>query len=92
MRIAQAAPLFECVRPKYYGGTERVVSYLTEGLVCQGHQDAVRAVGRVPELSRKQCRGVLEQHCIATRMSHDYFEVCERLIKSGRHQELEARA
>ena len=30
MKIAQVAPLYESVPPKYYGGTERVVSYLTE--------------------------------------------------------------
>src|SRR5512140_1398797 len=38
MRIAQVAPLFESVPPKLYGGTERVVSYLTEELVNQGHE------------------------------------------------------
>lgn len=38
MRIAQVAPLFESVPPRYYGGTERVVSYLTEALVRQGHE------------------------------------------------------
>src|SRR5215470_13098489 len=38
MRIAQVAPLFENVPPTQYGGTERVVSYLTEELVRQGHQ------------------------------------------------------
>jgi hypothetical protein len=38
MRIAQIAPLFESVPPRLYGGTERVVSYLTEELVRQGHQ------------------------------------------------------
>src|SRR5437764_9929887 len=38
MRIAQVAPLYESVQPKYYGGTERVVSYLTEELLRQGHQ------------------------------------------------------
>src|SRR5215212_2069465 len=37
MRIAQVAPLAESVPPKLYGGTERVVSYLTEELVAQGH-------------------------------------------------------
>jgi hypothetical protein len=37
MRIAQVAPLFESVPPKYYGGTERIVSYLTEELDRQGH-------------------------------------------------------
>ena len=38
MRIAQIAPLFESVPPRLYGGTERVVSWLTEELVRQGHQ------------------------------------------------------
>src|SRR5881396_3165843 len=38
MRIAQVAPLFESVPPRLYGGTERVVSHLTEELVNQGHQ------------------------------------------------------
>src|ERR687890_388280 len=37
MRIAQVAPLAESVPPKLYGGTERVVSWLTEELVEQGH-------------------------------------------------------
>jgi glycosyltransferase involved in cell wall biosynthesis len=45
MRIAQVAPLFESVPPKYYGGTERVVSYLTEELVCQGHEVTLFASG-----------------------------------------------
>jgi glycosyltransferase involved in cell wall biosynthesis len=38
MRIAQIAPLHESVPPNLYGGTERVVSYLTEELVRKGHQ------------------------------------------------------
>lgn len=38
MRIAQVAPLFESVPPKTYGGTERVVSWLTEELVRLGHE------------------------------------------------------
>ncbi len=38
MKIAQIAPLIESVPPKLYGGTERVVSYLTEELVRQGHR------------------------------------------------------
>src|SRR5688572_441366 len=38
MRIAQVPPLYESVPPKLYGGTERVVSYLTEELVNQGHE------------------------------------------------------
>jgi glycosyltransferase involved in cell wall biosynthesis len=45
MRIAQVAPLYESVPPKYYGGTERVVSYLTEELVLQGHEVTLFASG-----------------------------------------------
>ena len=37
MRIAQVAPLYESVPPRLYGGTERVVSWLTEELVSLGH-------------------------------------------------------
>ncbi|CAM2138572.1 Glycosyltransferase family 4 protein [Pararobbsia alpina] len=45
MRIAQIAPLHEAVPPKFYGGTERVVSYLTEALVEQGHDVTLFASG-----------------------------------------------
>src|SRR6202163_3311523 len=38
MRIAQIAPLMESVPPRLYGGTERIVSYLTEELVRLGHE------------------------------------------------------
>jgi glycosyltransferase involved in cell wall biosynthesis len=45
MRIAQIAPLHERVPPKLYGGTERIVSYLTEELVRQGHDVTLFASG-----------------------------------------------
>ncbi|HJU18689.1 MAG TPA: glycosyltransferase family 4 protein [Stellaceae bacterium] len=45
MRIAQIAPLYESCPPQLYGGTERVVSYLTEELVRQGHQVTLFASG-----------------------------------------------
>jgi glycosyltransferase involved in cell wall biosynthesis len=45
MRIAQIAPLHEAVPPKFYGGTERVVSYLTEALVDLGHEVTLFASG-----------------------------------------------
>ncbi|HET8551651.1 MAG TPA: glycosyltransferase family 4 protein [Gammaproteobacteria bacterium] len=45
MRIAQVAPLYESVPPRFYGGTERVVSYLTEELVRQGHEVTLFASG-----------------------------------------------
>jgi glycosyltransferase involved in cell wall biosynthesis len=45
VRIAQVAPLYESVPPKLYGGTERVVSYLTEELVAAGHDVTLFASG-----------------------------------------------
>jgi glycosyltransferase involved in cell wall biosynthesis len=45
LKIAQVAPLYESVPPKCYGGTERVVSYLTEELVRQGHEVTLFASG-----------------------------------------------
>jgi glycosyltransferase involved in cell wall biosynthesis len=45
MRIAQVAPLFERVPPRHYGGTERIVSYLTEELVRRGHDVTLFASG-----------------------------------------------
>ncbi|MDA8232315.1 MAG: glycosyltransferase family 4 protein [Magnetospirillum sp.] len=45
MRIAQVAPLNEAVPPKLYGGTERVVFYLTEALVAMGHDVTLFASG-----------------------------------------------
>ena len=45
MRIAQVAPLHESVPPRYYGGTERVVSWLTERLVALGHEVTLFASG-----------------------------------------------
>jgi hypothetical protein len=55
MHIAQIAPLYETVPPKFYGGTERVVSWLTEELITLGHEvtlfasgDSVRARASTP--------------------------------------------
>ena len=45
MRIAQVAPLFESVPPQMYGGTERIVHYLTEELVALGHDVTLYASG-----------------------------------------------
>lgn len=45
MRIAQLAPLIESVPPQGYGGTERIVSYLTDELLRQGHEVTVFASG-----------------------------------------------
>jgi glycosyltransferase involved in cell wall biosynthesis len=45
VKIAQVAPLYESVPPRAYGGTERVVSYLTEALVEMGHDVTLFASG-----------------------------------------------
>src|ERR671915_184895 len=45
VRIAQIAPLIESVPPRFYGGTERIVAYLTEELVRQGHEVTLFASG-----------------------------------------------
>jgi glycosyltransferase involved in cell wall biosynthesis len=68
MRIAQVAPLFESVPPKRYGGTERVVSYLTEELVRQGHDVTLFASGdsvtaaRLVAACRRSLR--LDKECV----------------------------
>src|SRR6201993_838748 len=45
MKIAQIAPLAESCPPRLYGGTERIVSYLTEELIRQGHEVTLFASG-----------------------------------------------
>src|SRR5271165_4242804 len=45
MRIAQISPLIEAVPPKFYGGTERIVAYLTDALVAMGHDVTLFASG-----------------------------------------------
>ena len=68
MKIAQIAPLYESVPPQYYGGTERVVSYLTEALVQQGHEVTLFASGdsltqaRLVAACARSLR--LDDHCI----------------------------
>lgn len=76
MKIAQVAPLHEAVPPKFYGGTERIVSYLTEELVKQGHDVTLFASGdsvtsatliaSVPEALRlkERCEDPLAPHIV----------------------------
>ena len=53
MRIAQIAPLAESCPPRFYGGTERIVSYLTEELVEQGMRSRFS-----PAVTRKLARNL----------------------------------
>jgi glycosyltransferase involved in cell wall biosynthesis len=57
MKIAQVAPLYESCPPRLYGGTERVVSYLTEELVRLGHEVTLFASGD------SQTTAILEPGC-----------------------------
>ncbi len=61
MKIAQIAPLFESCPPRLYGGTERIVSYLTEELVRQGHDVTLFASGDSLTSARLEpgCRSAL---------------------------------
>jgi glycosyltransferase involved in cell wall biosynthesis len=59
LRIAQVAPLFESVPPRFYGGTERIVSYLTEDLVRRGHDVTLYASG--DSETRAQLRSLRSQ-------------------------------
>lgn len=74
MRIAQVAPLYESVPPKYYGGTERVVSYLTDELVRQGHDVTLFASGdsetraHLVPASHRSLR--LDRHCVDEMAHH----------------------
>ena len=90
MRIAQVAPLTESCPPQTYGGTERLVSVLTEWLVRQGHQVTLFASGdsRTSALLRPaceqalrldpQCRDPLAHHMVMlhrVRRSAEQFDI-----------------
>src|SRR5579875_1678570 len=66
MRIAQVPPLYESVPPKLYGGTERVVSYLTDELVEQGHD--VTVFGTEDSITKAKIFPVCRQ---ATRLNRE---------------------
>jgi glycosyltransferase involved in cell wall biosynthesis len=66
MRIAQVSPLFESVPPKLYGGTERIVSYLTEELVHLGHEVTLFASGDSVTKAR-----LVSPWCCALRLQED---------------------
>ena len=77
----------------YHGGAvPEVMEEGHTGFIVRGCEDAVEAVLRVPELSRKRCREIFEERFTATRMAKDYVRVYERLISKGQGQPLEARA
>jgi glycosyltransferase involved in cell wall biosynthesis len=68
MRIAQIAPLFETVPPACYGGTERVVSFLTEELIRLGHEVTLFAAADSKTAARLVpcCERPLRANCVAS--------------------------
>ena len=64
MKIAQIAPLMESVPPRLYGGTERVVSYLTDELVRLGHE--VTLFASADSITAAELRGRPAWHCAST--------------------------
>jgi glycosyltransferase involved in cell wall biosynthesis len=85
MRIAQVAPLHESVPPKRYGGTERVVSLLTEELVAAGHDVTLYATGDSEtraELRSVCARGIREDpDCVDPLGIH--FCMLEKLLRDA---------
>jgi glycosyltransferase involved in cell wall biosynthesis len=90
MKIAQVAPLYESVPPKAYGGTERVVSYLTEELVRQGHDvtlyasgDSITRARLVPGCARslRSDDGCIDQ------LAH-HFTMLERVVQEAAHHDI----
>jgi len=74
------------------GAVPEVMEEGHTGFIVQGLEDAVDAVRRVPELSRKRCREVFDHRFTAARMAHDYVQVYERLTNTRQHERLEVRA
>jgi hypothetical protein len=87
MKIAQIAPLYESVPPKCYGGTEWVVSYVTETLVEMGHKVTLYASGdsvtkadvrpicqRALRLDRQSIDPVAHHVCMAERVFRESHE------------------
>jgi glycosyltransferase involved in cell wall biosynthesis len=90
LRIAQVSPLFESVPPKLYGGTERVVSFLTEELVAAGHDvtlfasgDSVTAARLVP-MCEQSLR--LDSRCV-DQLAH-HLRMVEEVYRAAREFDL----
>ncbi|HEX4996758.1 MAG TPA: glycosyltransferase family 4 protein [Terriglobia bacterium] len=85
MHIAQVAPLYESVPPRLYGGTERVVCYITEELVRQGHDVTLFASGDSVTTGRlvPACRSALrlDTHCVDRLAAH--YLMLEKVLRAA---------
>ncbi|HET7226678.1 MAG TPA: glycosyltransferase family 4 protein [Candidatus Eisenbacteria bacterium] len=90
MRIAQVAPLIESVPPHLYGGTERVVSWLTEELVREGHDVTLFATGDSSTRARLvPCaeRALRQDPSVTDPLAH-HLNMIERVFSMGSHFDL----
>lgn len=91
LRIAQVSPLYESVPPKLYGGTERVVSYITEELVALGHDVTLFASGdsitsgRLVPCTPKSLR--LDPGCI-DQIAHHYV-MLDKVFERAQREEFD---
>ena len=85
LKIAQVAPLYESVPPKYYGGTERVVSYLTEALVSLGHDVTIYASGDSVTSAklRPVCRNALRMDSSSIDPHADHVLLAEKVLQES---------
>jgi glycosyltransferase involved in cell wall biosynthesis len=65
------------------GSVPEVLDDGVTGFVVESIEEAVRAVARIPELSRHACRAIFEERFDAARMARDYLEVYRRLVHGG---------
>lgn len=85
MRIAQVSPLYESVPPRFYGGTERVVSYLTEALVSLGHEVTLYASGDsiTSAKLRPACNRALRLDKTSREPNADHVYLAERVFQQS---------
>jgi glycosyltransferase involved in cell wall biosynthesis len=81
MRIAQIAPLAEAVPPKLYGGTERIVCFLTEALIDLGHEVTLFASG--DSKTRASLVPIVPQAFRLSRKAIDYAAACAVLLQKA---------
>jgi glycosyltransferase involved in cell wall biosynthesis len=69
------------------GAMPEILSDSETGFLVEDLEDAVRSVGRIPELGRRACRDAFEARFTATRMARDYMRVYHHLLQDRRRYE-----
>jgi len=63
-----------------HGSVPEVMEEGHTGFIVEGVKEAIKAVGRLDEVSREDCRGVFEERFTAARMAQDYLSIYDRII------------